>query len=92
MSNSATRARAPGGSSEWCVTHPPDWPADEQRSLARRLQASGGAAPRFVADARLRAGLRINAGGNIIDGTLDGLVAERTDFEARLLRRLEAAR
>ena len=85
-------ARAHVGETSWCITHPQDWPPDEQQALARQIQASGGAAPSFVADSRLRAGLRIAAGGNVIDGTLEGLLAEHADFEARLLRRLEGAR
>lgn len=79
----------PASAGVWSIAHPTDWPADEQRALARALQASGTAPPNFVPDARIRAGLRIAAGGNVIDGTLDGLLAERAEFEARLLRRLE---
>jgi len=85
-------ARAHFGAGAWCITHPQGWPADEQQALARQLQAGDGATPSFVADRRLRAGLRIAAGGNVIDGTLDGLLADRADFESRLLRRLEATR
>ena len=80
------------GETSWCITHPQDWPSDEQQALARQLQASGGAAPSFVANNRISAGLRIAAGGNVIDGTVQGLLADRADFEARLLRRLEDAR
>jgi len=83
-------ARAHVGAGVWCITHPPGWPADEQQALARQLQAGDGATPSFVAEPRLRAGLRIACGGNVIDGTLDGLLADRADFESRLLRRLEA--
>ena len=49
------------------------------------------AAPVFEADARIRAGLKVAAGGNLIDGTLDGLLADRGDLESRLLRQLESA-
>jgi hypothetical protein len=76
--------------SPWRIVHPPDWPTGEQQALAQSLQANAGAAPVFEADPRLKAGLKIMAGGNFIDGTLDGLLAERTDFEAVLLRRLES--
>lgn len=77
---------------EWCVTHPLDWPVDEQQALAAQLQAADGTAPNLVADTRLRAGLRLTADGTVIDGTLEGLLADRADFEARLLRRLEPTR
>ncbi len=85
----AARARiAPG---DWCITHPADWPPEEQSALADTLREAGHGTARFQADPRSRAGLKITAGGNVIDGTLDGLLAERAEFETRLLRRLEAA-
>ena len=37
-------------------------------------------------------GSRSFATGNVIDGTLDGLLADRAELEARLLRRLESPR
>jgi F0F1-type ATP synthase membrane subunit b/b' len=83
------RARLPRG--KWRVVHPADWPAGEQQALAVTLQAAAGAAPAFVADRQVRAGLKIVADGNAVDSTLDGLLAERTDFEARLLSTLESA-
>ena len=46
-------------------------------------------APTFVADAAIVAGLRIAAAGNVIDGTLAGLVSDRSEVGAQLLRRLE---
>ena len=53
--------------------------------------AEPGAAPVFEPDAQLRAGLKISAAGNLIDGTLGGLLAERGELESRLLRQLESA-
>jgi hypothetical protein len=79
----AARAHLPRGA--WQVVHPADWPAAEQQALAQGLAV----APRFEPDARLPAGLKIAAGGAIVDGTLAGLLADRTDLEARLLRLLE---
>jgi len=69
----------------------PDWPAAEQQALAQQLAEASGATPQFEPDARIRAGLKVAAGGNVVDGTLDGLLAERSSLEARLLRLLEAA-
>jgi hypothetical protein len=34
--------------------------------------------------------LKIVSGGNVIDGTRDGLLADRAELEARLLRQLES--
>lgn len=76
--------------SGWRITHAPDWPAAERDALARELAGATGAAPEFVVDANAGAGLRIAAGGNVIDGTLAGLVADRAEIGARLLQLLEA--
>lgn len=90
----------PGG---WRIVHGADWPASERQALAEELAAQqaaqqahqragqGAAAPVFEADTSLAAGLKVLAGGNVIDGTLAALLADRADFEARLLRRLEPA-
>lgn len=83
----------------WRIVHAPDWPASERQALVEELarqpggQATGSAAaaPVFEADAGLAAGLKVLAGGNVIDGTLAALLADRADFEARLLRRMEQA-
>lgn len=86
----SARARMPDG--PWHVTHAPDWPAAERQALARTLAADSGAAPLFEADAAIGAGLKVTANGNVIDGTLGGLLADRPAIEAGLLRRLEDSR
>jgi hypothetical protein len=75
----------------WRIVHAPLWPAEEQRALAQALTAELGGPPHFEADAAIAAGLKIVVDGNVIDGTLGGLLADRSGFEARLLRRLEAS-
>jgi hypothetical protein len=77
----------PGGS--WRIVHAPDWPETERRALAARLAREGGVQPGFIADAGIEAGLRIDAGGNVVDGTLAGILADRDDIGARFLRQLE---
>lgn len=69
----------------WRVLHAPDWPAAERTAAAQGL-APGTA---FAANAAISAGLKVVAGGNVIDGTLAGLLADRADIEATLLRQLE---
>ena len=81
----AAQARMPGG--PWRVLHAPDWPAAEWQALSATLPP----ATCFEPDAGIDAGLRVVASGNVIDGTLAGLLAERTEDEARLLRLLEEA-
>jgi hypothetical protein len=85
----SARARMPCG--PWHIAHAPDWPAAERQALAQALVAEAGATPVFEADAAISAGIKIVADGNVIDGTLGGLLADRAEFEARLLRRLESS-
>jgi hypothetical protein len=85
----AAAAHMPHG--PWRIVHAPDWPVAEQQALCQRLTATSRAAPAFEPDARVRAGLKVAAAGNLIDGSLDGLLAERDQIESALLRQLEAA-
>ena len=83
----SAQSRVPRG--PWRIVHAADWPAAQRQALAQAHQAATGAAPTFEADASISAGLKVVAAGNVIDGTLNGLLADRADFEARLLRLLE---
>lgn len=85
----AAQARLPRG--PWHIAHAPDWPVAEQQALAPKLAAANGAAPVFEANARITAGLKVAIDGNLIDGTLDGLLGDRALVDARLLHHLEAA-
>jgi hypothetical protein len=82
------RSRMPRAA--WRIVHAPDWPAAEQQAVAQAFVAEASAEPRFEADASITAGLRLVSDGNVIDGTLAGLLSDRTDFESRLLRQLES--
>lgn len=73
----------------WRITHAPGWPDAERDLLARDLLAALGAAPEFALDASAGAGLRITALGNVVDGTLAGLTADRAEIGAQLLQLLE---
>jgi hypothetical protein len=84
---SAARTRMPQG--PWRILHAPDWPIAEQQALAA-AHAGTGPAPILEADANIIAGLKVVAQGNVIDGTLEGLLADRTELDARLLRQWEA--
>jgi hypothetical protein len=70
----------------WRIVHAPGWTEPEQRSVA--AESPAGAASQ--ADAGIEAGLRVEAGGNVVDATLAGLLADRDEIGARLLRQLEA--
>jgi hypothetical protein len=73
----------------WRIVHAPGWPEAERDALAAALTATAGAPPQFVAAESARAGLRVSADGNVLDGTLDGFIADRADIGARLLGALE---
>ena len=73
----------------WHIVHAPGLTDGEQGALSAALATTAGAAPQFVVAESVRAGLRVSAGGNVLDGTLDGLTADRADIGARLLGFLE---
>lgn len=75
----------------WRIAHGPDWPIAEQRHLSARLAADFDAAPALVADAGITGGLKITAGGNVVDGTVAGLLDDCVEVGAQLLRHLEQA-
>ncbi len=68
----------------WRIAHAPDWPERERAALAAALDAS----PVFVTEPAHRAGLAIAASANVIDGTLEGLIADRNEVSAQLLSEL----
>ena len=76
----------------WRIAHPADWPEAERAALVARLAGEYCDAPAFAADPAIAAGLSIAAGGNVIDGTLAGLTADRVAIGARLLGLLEDLR
>jgi vacuolar-type H+-ATPase subunit H len=81
----------------WTVRHASDWAAPEAAgpcvAVAAKLAASlpaassAGEAPalRFLADPALAAGLIVDGGGAVLDASLDGLLADRQQLDARLL-------
>ena len=79
------RAMLPPG--PWRITHSPDWPESERNALAAELPA----APTFRPDPAHRAGLAVASSANVIDGTLEGLLADRAEVGAQLLSELQRA-
>jgi hypothetical protein len=77
---------------DWRIVHPVGWADAERDALATRLARELGTAPAFAGDRAIVAGMRICARGNAIDGTLAGLVADRTMLGARLLGLIEDLR
>ena len=73
---------APG---DWALAWAPGWSEDERRVAFAKLARDGYAVVASAEDPRMRAGLQVRRGGNVLDGTLHGLLADRTAIGARLL-------
>lgn len=69
----------------WAIRHAPEWSETERSGLAAALQRSVGHRPVFDADGDIEAGLIAECAGAVLDASLDGLLADRTRLEARLL-------
>ncbi len=69
----------------WRITHAPDWPATERDVFAAELLTAHGIAASFDEDPTARCGLKIAADHNVVDGTQDGLLADRAEIGAQLL-------
>jgi hypothetical protein len=82
----ARKALPPGA---WRIVHAPGWPDGEREALTNGLATTLGAPPQFVVTEAARAGLRVSADGNVLDGTLDGLIVDRAEIGARLLSAVE---
>lgn len=73
----------------WTILCAPDWPEAEREAALRRLAGEGASDVRIESDATIAAGFRVRAGHNVLDATLDGLLADRAAIEGRLLDLLE---
>lgn len=73
------------GPGEWLVTCPASWSESEQQDLKESLSGRLDQAPRIEPDAEVQGGLRIASAGISLDATIQGLLADRTSLEARLL-------
>jgi len=83
----ALRAVPPGAG--WRIEYHPLWTASERMREHERLTAGGVDEVRFVEAADVGAGFRIVGGHNVLDATIDGLLADRTQLEGRLLQHLQ---
>ena len=82
------RARASLPACAWRVDHPSDLDSAELRDISERVRVASSAAPSMSSDSGVVHGIRIEASGACLDGTLHGLLANRTVVEGRLLMEL----
>jgi len=73
----------------WLIECAADWPAAESDEFARRLADAGIDEIDWQMFDRLDGGVRIRAGNNVVDATIDGLLADRAALEGRLLDLLQ---
>ena len=90
VGDAVRQARALLAAGSWRIVHAPGWPQGEREALAADLAESHGTEVTFAEDASAGAGLKIASGGNVVDGTREGLVADRAEIGALLLAALEA--
>ena len=89
VAHAAPRVGSPhrdgGASAQWQIEYPADWPDDERAAFAARIAAAGVDNASWQARADIDGGVRIRAGSNVVDATIDGLLADRAALEGRLL-------
>jgi hypothetical protein len=73
----------------WRVEFAPGWPPAEREALAARMAAAGVTGVSWQGCDDIDGGVRIRAGNNIVDATVDGLLADRAALEGRLLDLLQ---
>lgn len=70
---------------DWLVEHPKDWTSDEQKQLRNQVNDKFTGKLKFKNVTEITAGIRIVTDGAVIDGSLQGLMADRTGIESIFL-------
>lgn len=73
----------------WEVEFATGWPQAEREALAARVAAAGITETSWQAREDIDGGVRIRAGNNVVDATIEGLLADRAALEGRLLDLLQ---
>jgi hypothetical protein len=74
----------------WSIDYAADWPETERQECFGRIAAAGIVIAATQARDDVDGGIRIRAGANVVDATIDGLLADRAAVEGRLLDLLRA--
>jgi hypothetical protein len=72
----------------WRIQTHPAWNEGERTHWLEQLRIDGVAPVAFETAATISAGFRVVSGNNILDATIDGLLADRTQLEGKLLHYL----
>lgn len=78
----------PHDTTGWRIEHHAAWTESERATSAHWLREHGITALEFAEAADIAAGFRVVCGHNVLDATIDGLLADRAQLEGRLLHHL----
>ena len=82
----------PLGKDGWSIEHHGAWTGEERAHQLAWLREQGVSALKVVEDPAITAGFRVVGGHNVLDATLDGLLADRAQIEGRLLHHFDEER
>lgn len=70
---------------DWLVEHPKDWSGEEQKQLRSQVNDKFTGKLKFNKVTEITAGIRIITDGAVIDGSLQGLMADKNGIESIFL-------
>jgi hypothetical protein len=73
---------------DWRIEHPPGLSGEDIKTINLAFSHEKGNGPELSACDDIEAGIRIIAGGTVIDATLNGLLQQKTAIEARMIARI----
>ena len=73
----------------WRIETHAAWTDAERAECSAQLRIDGVTPVEFETSAAISAGFRVVSGNNVLDATIDGLLADRTQLEGRLLHHLQ---
>jgi hypothetical protein len=79
----------PSASGGWRIQTHPAWNDGEQAHWVEQLRIDGVTPVKFETDSAISAGFRVFSGNNMLDATIEGLLADRAQIEGRLLHYLQ---
>jgi len=69
----------------WQVEHPIEWSVEEKKQMCEHISKQTGQSPALIGKRDIQAGIRISSNGSVVDGTLSGLMVDRTGIEVEFL-------
>lgn len=79
----------PCGAGGWRIETHPAWSAAERTHWSGQLRIDGVTPVQFESTPGISAGFRVVSGNNVLDATIEGLLADRAQLEGRLLHHLQ---